>query len=405
MKFGTIMELKENFAVVLTDACDFVKIQRSENMELGQRVEAYQNIDKKHWHIFNNKVIGALIAACLIFGITGAYVMHVSANQEPYAYVTLDINPSIELAINKEYKVISVHNFNTDGEKVLGLLSLKGETLDIALKSIIDEASVLGYFSNITDGEVFITAVPNLKHNDFKSYKDKSTKDLSDLIVKEEAFLEKSENNKISKNNKTPKINVTVETVEPEVREAANKENISTGRQYLINNAKKSGAKDITADEIKTANITELLKNHGDKLLGEKALRDYKKDNKTVEDINKGISDKVKAPIIEKKLTAKQKNEKRISIIEKQKKQMLLLEKQKKQMLLLEKQKKQMLILAKKQMSNKDKQFIKNKIESLNRTKKLNVEKKISDEIENHDRLERIKEKLERWSKWRSWNK
>ena len=392
MKIGTIMELEDNFAVVLTDDCNFVKIQKNENMELGQRVEVYQNIDKRYWHIFNSKVIGALIAACLIFGITGAYVINVSSNEEPYAYVTLDINPSIELAINTEYKVISVHNFNTDGEKVLGPLSLEGETLDIALKSIIDEAGVLGYFKNNADGEVFITAVPNLKHKDFKRYKDKVAKDLSDLVVKEEAFLEKSVNIGVNKPNK---IYVTVETVETEVREAAKKKNISTGRQYLINNAKKSGAKDITADQIKSENITELLKNHGDKLLGEKALRDYKKDNKAVVDVPKEIIGNVIAPKNVKGLTAKLKQEKRMSMIEKQKKQIMLLEKQKKQMLLL----------GKKQMSNKDKLIIKEKIESINKAKKLNIEKIIIHEKEMQDRLERIKDRMEKWSKWRNWNK
>ena len=396
MKIGTIMELKNNFAVVLTDDCDFVKIQRNESMELGQRVEVYQNIDKRHWHIFNSKVIGALIAACLIFGITGAYFMKVSSNEEPYAYVTLDINPSMELAINMEYKVISVYNFNTEGEKVLGPLLLKGKTLDVALKSIIDEASVLGYFKNNVAGEVFITAVPNLKHNDFKLYKDKIAKDLSDLVVKEEAFLEKSENTSANK------INVTVETVEPAVREAAKKKNISTGRQYLINNAKKTGAKDITADQIKNANITELLENHGDKLLGEKAFTEYKKDNKAVVNVPNGIIGNVIAPKNVKGLTAKLKQENRMSVIEKNR--MNMIEKQKKQMMLLEKQKKQMMFLGKKQMSNKDKLLIKEKIESINKAKKLNIEKIIIHEKEIKDRFERIKVRMEKWSKWRSWN-
>ena len=395
MKIGTIMELKNNFAVVLTDDCDFVKIQRNESMELGQRVEAYQNIDKRHWHIFNSKVIGALIAACLIFGITGAYVMNVSSNEEPYAYVTLDINPSIELAINKEYKVISVNYFNTGGEKVLGTLTLKGETLDLALKSIIDEASAMGYFKNKTEGEVFITAVPNFKHNDYKRSKDKVTKDLSDLVVKEEAFLEKSEKNKVTK------IHVIAETIEPSVREAAKKKNISAGRQYLINNAKKSGATDVTADQIKSANITDLLKTHGDKLLGEKALRDYKKDNKTIVNLAQDISGEVIVPEVVKKLKANQKQEKWMSNVEKNKKRMLLLEKQ---MMLLEKQKNKMLLLGKKQMSNKDKLIIKKKIESINEGKKLNIEKIIIHEKEIKDRLERIKDRMEKWSKWRNWN-
>jgi len=267
MRMGTIMEIKGAVAVVLTDDCDFVKIPRKASMELGQRVEVKDDAGRKNRHLFDNKIIGAIIAACLIFGITGAYVLRAPSTEEPFAYVTLDINPSLELGIDKEYKIVSVHNFNLDGKKVLDHLALKGEPLDKALKGIIDEARILGYFMDTTDGEVLITAVPNLKNSEFMKYEEKVIKELSDLIDKEEELLEKAENDTV---------NVTVETVKPAVREEAKKKNISAGRQYLIDNAKKSGATDITAEEIRKANITELLKNHADKLLGDKAYKKYR---------------------------------------------------------------------------------------------------------------------------------
>lgn len=271
MRIGTIMEFKSGLAVVLTDDCDFVKIRKIQGMELGQRIDINSRSKHNYWSIYNRKTIGVLLAACIMLGVLGAYLKISPAYAEPYAYVTLDINPSIELGINRAYEVISINYFNNDGKIVMENLAVKGQNVDIALKNIVDKAMSLGYFKNKKIGAVLITAVPNSKYDNFINNKTKVKDELSNLIAKEEELLEKAENYKV---------NISIETLNPETREQANEKDISAGRQYLIDNAKKSGTTDITDEEIKKANITELFNKHGANVLDEKALKDYQKDNK-----------------------------------------------------------------------------------------------------------------------------
>ncbi len=61
------------------------------------------------------------------------------------AYVTLDINPSIDLTVNTKDIVIDANALNEDGDLLLLELDLIGETLEDAIGMIIDKAIDLGF--------------------------------------------------------------------------------------------------------------------------------------------------------------------------------------------------------------------------------------------------------------------
>jgi len=270
VKTGTIMELKGRSAVLLTDDCDFVKIPRTDEMELGQRTTYKEKKKVLPFQRMSKRTLGALIAACIMIGVLGIYFSLTPVYEEPYAYLTVDINPSIELAIDREYKVIGWNTFNIDGESVIRKLQLKGESVDLALTGIMNEARTQGFFKDYEVGAVLLTAIPNEKYDDFNSHKKQVTEELTLLVGKEEKTIEKLEGSKV---------NITTETLSPEIRAKAKKKKISAGRQYLMNNAEKSGSKNITEEDIKKANITELLMDHGNQVLGEKAFEKYKTDD------------------------------------------------------------------------------------------------------------------------------
>ena len=270
MKTGTVMELKGRSAVLLTDDCDFVKIPRTDEMELGQRITYKEKKQVLPFRRMNKRLLGALIAACIMIGVLGIYFSLTPIYEEPYAYLTVDINPSIELAIDREYKVIGWNTFNIDGESVIRRLQLKGESIDLALVGIMNEARTQGFFKDYEVGAVLLTAIPNEKYDDFNSNKKQVTEDLTLLVGKEEKTIEKLEGSKV---------NITTETLSPEIRAKAKKKKISAGRQYLMNNAEKSGSKNITEEDIKKANITKLLMDHGNQVLEEKAFEKYKTDD------------------------------------------------------------------------------------------------------------------------------
>lgn len=65
-----------------------------------------------------------------------------------YSYVGVDINPSIELKVNRFGKVIGSHSYNEDGRKVLDSLNIKYKDYEQAMDLIYDEVANQGYLKD-----------------------------------------------------------------------------------------------------------------------------------------------------------------------------------------------------------------------------------------------------------------
>ena len=71
-------------------------------------------------------------------------------------YVTLDINPSVELIVNRREKVVYANALNEDGEVLLAELDLIGMDLDAAIELIIQTSIELG-FIDVESEEVIVS--------------------------------------------------------------------------------------------------------------------------------------------------------------------------------------------------------------------------------------------------------
>ena len=79
------------------------------------------------------------------------------------SFVSLDINPEIELTVDAKDVVISAHGANEDGQVLLyGETEIVGEDVEVAIENITDLAVDLGYLSE--DNEVVQTSVSSKKH-------------------------------------------------------------------------------------------------------------------------------------------------------------------------------------------------------------------------------------------------
>lgn len=67
------------------------------------------------------------------------------------AYVTLDINPSIELAVDEDDIVVDAVTLNEDADIAYSDLNLTGKTIEDATENIVDAAIDLGYITEISD--------------------------------------------------------------------------------------------------------------------------------------------------------------------------------------------------------------------------------------------------------------
>lgn len=86
-----------------------------------------------------------------------------SSNAQEDTYLTLDINPSIELIVTPREKVVYANPLNEDGEILLAELDLIGMQLDDAMDLIIETAIELGYID--VDAEETFVQVSSVAKN------------------------------------------------------------------------------------------------------------------------------------------------------------------------------------------------------------------------------------------------
>ncbi|MFW2488202.1 hypothetical protein ACN077_06445 [Clostridium chromiireducens] len=87
--------------------------------------------------------IALALAVVAVSSLGGGVYAH--AKTTPVAYVSLDINPSIELGVNTFNEVVSAEAYNEDGEKVLEGTNLISTDIDVAVSTVVSNAISDGY--------------------------------------------------------------------------------------------------------------------------------------------------------------------------------------------------------------------------------------------------------------------
>ncbi len=162
MKKGIIMEIDDQFLTMLTPDGEFVRTRNlSSTYEIGQEIEfvpiEQENRKQKLLQsMFLNKKGLAAVIACIFMIFSFLFPSY--ENNKVYAYMSIDINPSIELGMNKKYQVISLHSYNVEGDKIVEKLhNWKRKDVYIVTGEIMNEIKKQGYIRN--DDELLIATV------------------------------------------------------------------------------------------------------------------------------------------------------------------------------------------------------------------------------------------------------
>lgn len=80
----------------------------------------------------------------------------------PVSYISIDVNPSIELTLNRLHRVVSAEAFNDDAQIVLQNVDVRGMTYTQAIDALLESAAMQPY---LTDNAVlsFTVAADNKK--------------------------------------------------------------------------------------------------------------------------------------------------------------------------------------------------------------------------------------------------
>lgn len=108
-----------------------------------------------------------LLAACMAFVIiagAGGY----SWLQASVSYVSIDVNPSIELALNRFDRVVSMTAYNAQGAEILKGLPLKGKKYTDAIDLIMASKAMDAYLTDESE-IVFTVAADDSRRNELES--------------------------------------------------------------------------------------------------------------------------------------------------------------------------------------------------------------------------------------------
>lgn len=282
MREGIVFEVSNENTVVMTSEGEFLSIPSNPNWKLGDTVR-FSDIERKTQQnkdmnssrkkpIWLHKGIWiAMVASLLIF------MLPLSLVTEASSYVTLDINPSLELKVKKD-KVMDVQPLNEDAETLLTKLdssSLDGDIYEVT-SIIIEEAKKQGYLKEEEQNFIMIGISGSDKFA--SKYEDHIQKELVvENIQAEVLFISGSESTK----------------------ELADKKGISVGRYMLQEKEKKQGIiiddEEIAKESIKSImnKIKEEEKNHkaNDKDKSSDTNDKDKKDKDSVKANNKAEKD------------------------------------------------------------------------------------------------------------------
>lgn len=92
------------------------------------------------------KIASILLAASFGIGMTAACSKKTASAEEATTYVSLRINPEVELLADEDGTVIASNAINEDGEVLLSVTDLEGMSVEDASVAFTETATDLGYF-------------------------------------------------------------------------------------------------------------------------------------------------------------------------------------------------------------------------------------------------------------------
>ena len=158
------------------------------------------------------KIASILLAASFGIGMTAACSKTTASAEEATTYVSLRINPEVELLADEDGTVIASNAINEDAKDALDGVKLTGRQAEDALELIINKYDEVGYFDK--EADVCISAV------------EEKGKDADKLLKKLQKRAEKIRGNK--------KYSVTVLKLTKADKAQAKENGISPGKYRII---------------------------------------------------------------------------------------------------------------------------------------------------------------------------
>ena len=184
------------------------------------------------------KKIALILVAFTVLSSGGGAYAYTTA---PIAYVSMDINPSVELGVSIFNKVVSVEAYNEDGKKIIENTDLTKYDIDNAIRKLVLSSVSDGYIKE--DGSSFVQITTSTDKEDVAVQLGKSLKEAADEAL----------------NNNHAKAKVETEDVALTSRDEARKLGITPGKFNLIQKLQELDS-NITVEDYKESSVEDIQK-------------------------------------------------------------------------------------------------------------------------------------------------
>lgn len=245
MNKAIIVEVNSRHLIVLAEGGEFKKIKNTNPAyTVGQEISIPVLKEKKDsiFSVFINWKTGT--AAALAIFLLFFQVLSPMSGEGAYAYVGMDMDPSLELKINEDMQVLDILSFNEQGHTVLEHMGeWEEKEIGYVTNLIFEACEDLGYLK--TQEEVLITTTLS-----------------EDIPESKETEMKEKVNEVMTETAKKKSVEMTTIVMSSKEREKAKKMKISPGHYAIYTAAKRSGIK-ISPKEVAGQTIEEISEKVG----------------------------------------------------------------------------------------------------------------------------------------------
>lgn len=245
MNKAIIVEVNKRHLIVLAEGGEFMKVKNtSASYSVGQEIKLPVKEEKSR-SIFSGLLswkTGTAVALAIF--LLFFQILSPVSGPGAYAYVGMDMDPSLELKIDEEMKVLEIFSYNEQGKEVLERMKeWKNRDIEYVTDLIFDMCKELGYLQS--KEEVLITTTLS-----------------EEIPADKEIEIKKRVNEVITKTAKKKSVEMTTIVMSSKEREKSKKMKMSPGHYAIYTAAKKSGIK-ITKKEISGQTIEKISEKVG----------------------------------------------------------------------------------------------------------------------------------------------